>query len=192
MWHRRKNTRTPLLCRCKLCTPFRSHRWIQTGVTVPKSPNCGKFIFSSSKYRSLPCIFSSNSHDHSLYHGPTNASYILTGIFNYSPGILKHFYSLLLPLCSLSHCHIHVMPSQLPKNVSLIKRRFRHLERTVFGKCLPSQHTVATSELNPTVILLHEEYKPFVTIPVNPPIKYWNTEKRHAFIIWWSYVDYVD
>ena len=44
-WKTSKKTRTPLLCRSKLCTPFRSHRWIQTGVTVPKSPNCGKIYF---------------------------------------------------------------------------------------------------------------------------------------------------
>ena len=32
-----KNNRTPLLCYIKLCASFQSHRWIQTGVTVPKS-----------------------------------------------------------------------------------------------------------------------------------------------------------
>ena len=31
-----KNNRAPLLCHFKLCASFRSHRWIQTGVTVRK------------------------------------------------------------------------------------------------------------------------------------------------------------
>ena len=31
-----KNNRAPLLYYIKLCTSFQSHRWIQTGVTVPK------------------------------------------------------------------------------------------------------------------------------------------------------------
>ena len=37
-WHLMtfKNNRAPLLCCIKLCASFRSHRWIQTGVTVPK------------------------------------------------------------------------------------------------------------------------------------------------------------
>ena len=33
-----KNTRAPLLCYFKLYASFRSHRWIQAGVTVPKCP----------------------------------------------------------------------------------------------------------------------------------------------------------
>ena len=33
-----KNNRAPLLCYFKLCAPFRSHWWIQTGVTVRKRP----------------------------------------------------------------------------------------------------------------------------------------------------------
>ena len=33
-----KNNRTPLLCYFKLCASFRSHWWIQTGVTVRKRP----------------------------------------------------------------------------------------------------------------------------------------------------------
>ena len=33
-----KNNRAPLLCYCKLCASFRSHWWIQTGVTVRKRP----------------------------------------------------------------------------------------------------------------------------------------------------------
>ena len=33
-----KNNRAPLLCYFKLCTAFRSHCWIQTGVTVRKRP----------------------------------------------------------------------------------------------------------------------------------------------------------
>ena len=31
-----ENNRAPLLCYVKLCAPFQSHRWIQTGVTVRK------------------------------------------------------------------------------------------------------------------------------------------------------------
>ena len=38
-----KNDRTPLLCYFKLCAAFRSHWWIQTGVTVPKRPIWVKF-----------------------------------------------------------------------------------------------------------------------------------------------------
>ena len=34
-----KNNRAPLLCYFKLCASFRSHWWIQTGVTVRKHPN---------------------------------------------------------------------------------------------------------------------------------------------------------
>ena len=33
-----KNNRAPLLCYFKLCSSFRSHWWIQTGVTVRKRP----------------------------------------------------------------------------------------------------------------------------------------------------------
>ena len=33
-----KNNRVPLLCYFKLCASFRSHWWIQTGVTVQKPP----------------------------------------------------------------------------------------------------------------------------------------------------------
>ena len=33
-----KNNRTPLVCYFKLCAAFRSHWWIQTGVTVRKRP----------------------------------------------------------------------------------------------------------------------------------------------------------
>ena len=33
-----KNNRAPLLCYFKLCAAFRSHWWIQTGVTVQKRP----------------------------------------------------------------------------------------------------------------------------------------------------------
>ena len=40
-----KNNRTPLLCYFKLCTSFQSHWWIQTRVTVRKSPNWGKICF---------------------------------------------------------------------------------------------------------------------------------------------------
>ena len=38
-----KNNRTPLLCCFKLCASFRSHWWIQTGVTVRKHPIWVKF-----------------------------------------------------------------------------------------------------------------------------------------------------
>ena len=40
-----KNNRAPLLCCAKLCASFRSHWWIQTGVTVRKRPNWGKIYF---------------------------------------------------------------------------------------------------------------------------------------------------
>ena len=38
-----QNNRTPLLCYFKLCASFRSHWWIQTGVTVRKRPIWVKF-----------------------------------------------------------------------------------------------------------------------------------------------------
>ena len=38
-----KKNRTPLLCYFKLCASFRSHWWIQTGVTVRKHPIWVKF-----------------------------------------------------------------------------------------------------------------------------------------------------
>ena len=37
-WMTSKNNRTPLLCYFKLCASFRSHWWIQSGVTVQKRP----------------------------------------------------------------------------------------------------------------------------------------------------------
>ena len=36
-----KNNRAPLLCYFKLCSSFRSHWWIQTGVS-PETPNLGQ------------------------------------------------------------------------------------------------------------------------------------------------------
>ena len=42
-WMTLKNNRAPLLCYFKLCAAFRSHWWIQTGVTVRKLPICVKF-----------------------------------------------------------------------------------------------------------------------------------------------------
>ena len=38
-----KNNRAPLLCYFKLCAAFRTHWWIQTGVTVRKHPIWVKF-----------------------------------------------------------------------------------------------------------------------------------------------------
>ena len=38
-----KNNRAPLLCYFKLCAAFRSHWWIQTGITVRKRPIWVKF-----------------------------------------------------------------------------------------------------------------------------------------------------
>ena len=39
IWHMTlKNFRAPLLCYFKLCASFRSHWWIQTGVTARKRP----------------------------------------------------------------------------------------------------------------------------------------------------------
>ena len=42
-WMTLKNNRSPLLCYFKLCSSFRSHWWIQTGVTVRKRPIWVKF-----------------------------------------------------------------------------------------------------------------------------------------------------
>ena len=41
-WMTQKNNRAPLLCYFKLFASFRSHWWIQTGVTVRKLPNLGQ------------------------------------------------------------------------------------------------------------------------------------------------------
>ena len=38
-----KNNRAPLPCYFKLCASFRTHWWIETGVTVRKRPNWVKF-----------------------------------------------------------------------------------------------------------------------------------------------------
>ena len=38
-----KNNRASLLCHCKLCVSFRTHWWIQIGVTVRKRPIWVKF-----------------------------------------------------------------------------------------------------------------------------------------------------
>ena len=42
-WMTFKNNRAPLLCYFKLCAAFRSHWWVQTGVTVRKHPIWVKF-----------------------------------------------------------------------------------------------------------------------------------------------------
>ena len=42
-WMTLENNRASLLCCFKLCAKFHSHRWIQTGVTVPKHPIWVKF-----------------------------------------------------------------------------------------------------------------------------------------------------
>ena len=45
-WMTLKNNRAPLLCYFKIWASFRSHLWIQTGVTVRKNSNFGsKLIF---------------------------------------------------------------------------------------------------------------------------------------------------
>ena len=42
-WMTLKNNRAPLLCYFKLCAAFRTHWWIQTGLTVRKRPIWVKF-----------------------------------------------------------------------------------------------------------------------------------------------------
>ena len=42
-WMTLKKNRAPLLCYCKLCAAFRTHWWIQTGVTIRKRPIWVKF-----------------------------------------------------------------------------------------------------------------------------------------------------
>ena len=44
-----QNKRAPLLCYFKLCASFRSHWWIQTGVTVRKRPIWVKFDYFLSR-----------------------------------------------------------------------------------------------------------------------------------------------
>ena len=47
-WMTLKNNRAPLLCYIKLCAPFQSHQWIQTGVAVRKRSirvKIGDFLF---------------------------------------------------------------------------------------------------------------------------------------------------
>ena len=46
-WMTSKSDRAPLLCHCKLCASFRSHVWIQAGVTVWKCLNWGKIFLTS-------------------------------------------------------------------------------------------------------------------------------------------------
>ena len=41
-----KNKRASLLCYCKFCASYRSHLWIQTGITVWNPPNWGNFILT--------------------------------------------------------------------------------------------------------------------------------------------------
>ena len=41
-WITLENNRAPLLWECMLCASYRSHWWIQTGVTVRKHPNWAK------------------------------------------------------------------------------------------------------------------------------------------------------
>ena len=41
-----KDNREPLLCYYKLCTSFRSHLWVQNGVTVQKHPDWVKICFA--------------------------------------------------------------------------------------------------------------------------------------------------
>ena len=54
-----QNSRAPLLCYFKLCTAFRSHWWIQTGVTVRKRPIWVKYDDFQSratlKFDEWPC-----------------------------------------------------------------------------------------------------------------------------------------
>ena len=49
-----QNNRAPLLCYFKLCAAFRSHWWIQTGVTVRKHPiwvkTIGHLFYATSSY----------------------------------------------------------------------------------------------------------------------------------------------
>ena len=48
-WMTLKNNRAPLLCYLNLCASFRSHWWIQTGVTVRKRPIWVQFDDFSSR-----------------------------------------------------------------------------------------------------------------------------------------------
>ena len=58
-WTTLENDRTPHLCYFKLCAAFRSHWWIQTGVTVGKRPIWVKFDDFQSpatlKFDGWPC-----------------------------------------------------------------------------------------------------------------------------------------
>ena len=58
-WMTLENNRAPLLCCFKLCAAFRSHWWIQTGVTVRKRPIWVKFDDFESratlKFDGWPC-----------------------------------------------------------------------------------------------------------------------------------------
>ena len=58
-WMTLENNRAPLLCYFKLCAAFRSHWWIQTGVTVRKRPIWVKFddfrSCATLKFDEWPC-----------------------------------------------------------------------------------------------------------------------------------------
>ena len=45
-WKSLKYDRAPLLCHCNICASFRTHLWIQTGVTVQRYPNWGIIHFN--------------------------------------------------------------------------------------------------------------------------------------------------
>ena len=77
----------------------------------------------------------SNSRYRSLYTGPSNASYSLSKPSRDCTSILKRFYALFLPMCTLSLCLVHAMPPQstkiehLPRDASAILRE-RYLTGT--------------------------------------------------------------
>ena len=50
-----KNNSAPLLCYLNLCASFRSHWWIQTGITVRKRPIWVKFGNLTLKFGRWPC-----------------------------------------------------------------------------------------------------------------------------------------
>ena len=60
-WMTLENNRAPLLCYFKLCAAFRSHWWIQTGVTVRK-PNLGQIrrFFEPCDLEILPITLKNN------------------------------------------------------------------------------------------------------------------------------------
>ena len=93
-----KNNRAPLLCYFKLCAAFRTHWWIQTGVTVRKRPIWVKFcdfsavslwnltddlekqLGTSPKQHQAICIISSSYVNSNWSYSPETKIWVVTSV----------------------------------------------------------------------------------------------------------------